>query len=115
MAIEIELQRKTIARLYGILQMYADLTEDDGPLAGVIYITVTDDVDELVGRLAYQLGLKISFRTLELVVQQTRVGAGREPVTGSTQLGEAASTLSASHSAGAKLLNDQPAEATPAS
>ena len=37
-AIEVELQRKAPARLRGICAMYAELTEDDGPLAGVIYI-----------------------------------------------------------------------------
>jgi DNA-binding transcriptional ArsR family regulator len=52
-AIEVELHRKTQARLYGILSMYADMTDgDEAPLAGVIYITGNDDIDRLVRRLA---------------------------------------------------------------
>ena len=52
-AIEVELQRKTQARLRGILGMYAQLTEDaDAPLAGVIYITDRDDVRKLIARTA---------------------------------------------------------------
>lgn len=39
-AIEVELQLKTQARLYGILSMYTDMTDgDEAPLAGVSYVT----------------------------------------------------------------------------
>ena len=52
-AIEVELQRKTQARLYGILSMYADMTDGDkAPLAGVIYVTGNADVDNIVRRTA---------------------------------------------------------------
>ncbi|MGI9097116.1 MAG: hypothetical protein ACR2H2_01245 [Solirubrobacteraceae bacterium] len=41
-AVEVELQRKSLARLQGILAMYADRTMGpDGDLAGVVYITGT--------------------------------------------------------------------------
>ena len=80
-AIEVELQRKTFARLCGILQMYAELTEDEGPLAGVIYITGRTDVADLVSRAADSAWLRdgmLSFRTLEQVIEQTRDGARAE-------------------------------------
>jgi hypothetical protein len=78
MAIEVELQRKAPARLRGILAMYAELTEDDGPLAGVIYITDRADVSELVTRSARDSGLlapALSMRTFETVLEQTRAAA----------------------------------------
>jgi hypothetical protein len=66
-------------RLYGILSMYADMTDgDEAPLAGVIYITGNDDIDRLVRRLAVHADLtapKLSFRTLDQVVEQTREAA----------------------------------------
>lgn len=78
-AIEVELQRKNQARLYGIFTMYADMTDgDEAPLAGVIYITGNDDIDGLVRRLAIRAGLtapKLSFRTLDQVIGQTREAA----------------------------------------
>ncbi len=44
-AIEVELQRKNQAQLYGILAMYADMTDgEEAPLAGVIYITGNGDI-----------------------------------------------------------------------
>jgi hypothetical protein len=44
-AVEVELQRKSLARLRGILAMYADRTTGpDGDLAGVVYITANADV-----------------------------------------------------------------------
>lgn len=77
-AIEVELQRKTLGRLLEILQMYAELTEDDGPLAGVVYITSRKDVADLVSRAADAAWIRdrmLSFRTYEQIVQQTRDGA----------------------------------------
>jgi len=77
-AIEVELQRKTARRLRGILAMYARLSDDDGPLAGVIYITDRTDVAELLARVADDVGLwnpAISFRTMRDVKTQTRVAA----------------------------------------
>ena len=75
-AIEVELQRKTQARLYGILSMYTDMTDgDEAPLAGVIYVTGNADVDNIVRRTADRAWLSppaLSFRTLDLVIAQTR-------------------------------------------
>jgi len=51
---------------------------DEAPLAGVIYITGSDDIDRLVRRLAVHADLtspKLSFRTLDQVVAQTREAA----------------------------------------
>lgn len=51
---------------------------DEAPLAGVIYITGSDDIDRLVRRLAVHADLtspKLSFRTLHQVVAQTREAA----------------------------------------
>jgi len=73
-AIEVELQRKNAQRLRGILAMYARLSDDDGPLAGVIYITDRIDVAELIARSADYVGLwnpAISFRTMRDVRAQT--------------------------------------------
>ena len=86
-AIEVELQRKTQARLRGILGMYAQLTEDaDAPLAGVIYITDRDDVRKLIARTAPAVGLApgaLSLRSLADVIAQTRAAAGiTEPTDG---------------------------------
>jgi len=78
-AIEVELQRKTPRRQRGICAMYSQLTDDDGPLAGVIYITDRTDVAELVARVADDVGLcnpTISFRTMRDVKAQTRAAAG---------------------------------------
>jgi hypothetical protein len=77
-AIEVELQRKKAGRLRGILAMYAQLTDDDGPLSGVIYVTDRDDVAELVARVAADVGLcspALSRRTLDDVIAQTRAAA----------------------------------------
>jgi len=77
-AIEVELQRKTARRLRGILAMYARLSDDDGPLAGVIYVTDSTDVAQLVARVADDVGLwnpAISFRTIRDVKAQTYAAA----------------------------------------
>ena len=76
-AIEVELQPKTAARLRGICWMYAQLSEDDdAPLNGVIYITDRHDVSRLVTRSAASIGLdSLSLRTLDVVIQQTRAAA----------------------------------------
>ena len=76
-AIEVELQRKTLGRLRGILAMYAQLTEPDAPLDGVIYVTDRHDVADVIGRTAATVGLEaLSPRTLQDVIAQTRVAAG---------------------------------------
>jgi len=77
-AIEVELQRKAPVRLRGILAMYAELTEDDGPLAGVIYICDRADVTELITRCACDSGLlapALSMRSFQTVLKQTRDAA----------------------------------------
>jgi hypothetical protein len=78
-AIEVELQRKKLARLRGICATYAELTDDDAPLAGVIYVTSRDDVSDLVARAAAAAGLdapRLSFRALGDVIAQTYAAAG---------------------------------------
>jgi hypothetical protein len=61
------------------LSVYADMTDgDEAPLASVIYITGSDDIDGLVRRLAIHADLsapKLSFRTLDQVIAQTREAA----------------------------------------
>jgi hypothetical protein len=57
-AIEVELQCKTLGRLRGILGMHAQLTEDDAPLHGVIYVTDRHDVAELIRRTATAVSLE---------------------------------------------------------
>ena len=78
-AIEVELQRKTRARLIGILSMYAEHSDgDDAPLYGVLYVCDRADVADAVRRAAIDAGLHapaLSFRTLEDVVEQTRAAA----------------------------------------
>ncbi len=76
-AIEVELQPKTAARLRGICWMYAQLSEDDAPLDGVIYVTDRPDLADLIGHTAATVGLEaLSPRTLQDVIAQTRVAAG---------------------------------------
>ncbi|MCA1699460.1 MAG: hypothetical protein LC790_11420 [Actinobacteria bacterium] len=77
-AIEVELVRKAPVRLRGICAMYAQLTEPDGPLAGVIYICDRGDVSDLVTRCARDSGLAspaLSMRSLRTVLQQTHAAA----------------------------------------
>ena len=76
-AIEVELQPKTATRLRGICWMYAQLSEDDAPLNGVIYVTDRQDVARRVTRAGASMGLdSLSLRTIELVIQQTREAVG---------------------------------------
>ena len=76
-AIEVELQRKTLGRLRGVLAMYAQLTEHDAPLDGVIYVTDRPDLADLIRRTAAAVGLDaLSPRSLQDVIAQTRVAAG---------------------------------------
>jgi hypothetical protein len=73
-AIEVELQPKNAARLRGICAMYAQLSEDDAPLNGVIYVCDRHDVAHLVN--AGSMGLdSLSLRTLDVVMQQTQAAA----------------------------------------
>jgi hypothetical protein len=80
-AIEVELQRKTHARLIGTLSMYAEHSDgDDAPLYGVLYVCDRADVADAVKRAALDAGLRapaLSFRTLRDVVEQTRAAAPR--------------------------------------
>jgi len=75
-AIEVELQRKTRARLVGILSMYAEHSDGDvAALYGVLYVCDRDDVADAVKRAAIDAGLyapAISFRTLHDVIEQAR-------------------------------------------
>ena len=77
-AIEVELQRKSAARLRGICETYALLTGVEGPLAGVIYVTDRADITAAVKRIAGEVRLadpQLSFRTLDDVVAQTHAAA----------------------------------------
>jgi hypothetical protein len=80
-AIEVELQRKTRARLIGILSMYAEHSDgDEAPLYGVLYVCDRADVADALKRAAVDAGLHppaLSFRTLRDVVEQTRAAAPR--------------------------------------
>jgi hypothetical protein len=95
-AVEVELHRKPRARLLGILQMYADLTDGaDAPLAGVLYITGNEDIASLVGRVARDAGLnrpRLTMRPLGTVIQQTREAAQARRATDSR--GSASTTIS---------------------
>ncbi len=87
-AIDVELRRKTLRRLTGILQMYDALIEDE-VLAGVIYITTDPDVEELVRRVGDYIGPDpdgphLSFRTMQLVIQQTHDAAAAAAVARTT-------------------------------
>jgi hypothetical protein len=80
-AIEVELQRKSAARLRAICALYAQLTEHDAPLGGVIYVCGRADVAERVAVAAELVGLRapaLSVRSLRDVVAQTRAAAGVE-------------------------------------
>ncbi len=75
-AVEVELQPKTAARLRGICWMYAQLSENDAPLDGVIYISDRNDVARLVTRSGAYVGLEaLRLVTLDDVIQQTREAA----------------------------------------
>ena len=77
-AVEVELQRKSATRLRGVCEMYAQLTDTDGPLAGVIYVTDRPDVAAVVTRIAAEIRLStptLTFRTIDQVVEQTRAAA----------------------------------------
>lgn len=93
-AIEVELQRKTRARLIGILSMYAEHGDrDNAPLYGVLYVCDRADVADAVKRAAIDTGLHapaLSFRTLPDVLEQTRAEArshedGRRDAGGTAQ------------------------------
>jgi len=74
-AVEVELQRKSLARLHGILTMYADRTTRlDGDLAGVVYITGNPRVAAAVRTAAdsMELGARLRVIALDDVIAQTR-------------------------------------------
>lgn len=88
-AIEVELQPKLRARLQGILGMYAELCDPADPvLAGVIYITGSEDITALVNAAAQDVDLgapALSFRSLQTVKQQTRDAALKRRCAAATQ------------------------------
>jgi hypothetical protein len=79
-AVEVELQRKSLARLRGILGMYAD-SITDGDLAGVVYITANARVSTGIHAAAGDAGLgeypagRLRILALEDVIAQTRAAA----------------------------------------
>ncbi|MEA2309351.1 MAG: hypothetical protein QOI65_1637, partial [Thermoleophilaceae bacterium] len=77
--IEVELQRKSRARLRGILGMYQELASDEPVrFGGVIYVTGTPDIADGVRRAAHDVGLTDALLTLRSypdVVAQTRAAA----------------------------------------
>ena len=79
-AIEVELQRKTRARLIAILSMYAEHSDgEDAALYGVLYVCDRAEVADAVKRAAIDAGLHppaISFRTLHDVIEQSRTAGG---------------------------------------
>ena len=85
-AVEVELQRKSLARLQGILAMYRDrMMGSDGDLAGVLYIAGDPVVATAVRTAASTVRLDEHpggrLRILELadVIAQTRAAAGASP------------------------------------
>lgn len=76
--VEVELKRKSRARLRGILAMYCELSEEGAPFGGVMYVTANADITENLRRAAGDVGLReplISFRALPEVIEQTRAAA----------------------------------------
>jgi hypothetical protein len=78
-AVEVELQRKTRARLRGILEMYRQHTSGPDPVfGGVMYVTGNPDVARALHDVAADAGLAmpaLSVRALDLVVEQARDAA----------------------------------------
>jgi hypothetical protein len=81
-AVEVELQRKSLARLQGILGMYADRsTRPDGDLAGVVYITGNTDIASAVRAAARAVHLdehpggRLRVLGLDDIIAQTRDSA----------------------------------------
>ena len=84
MPVEVELQRKSRARLRGILGMYEELaTSDQARFGGVIYVTGASDIADGVKRAARDVGLGerlLTLRSYTQVVEQTRAAAAtRQP------------------------------------
>ena len=83
--IEVELQRKSRARLRGILGMYKELaTEEPVRFGGVIYVTGTPDIADGVRRAAHDVGLTDAVLTLrsypDVVAQTTAAATVNQPV-----------------------------------
>ena len=81
-AVEVELQRKSLARLRGILAMYADRTiGPDADLAGVVYVTANADVAAVVRTAAGDVQFaeypdgRLRVLGLDDVIAQTRDSA----------------------------------------
>lgn len=91
--VEVELQRKSRARLRGILGMYEQLAtnSDSARFGGVIYVTATPDIADGIRRAAADVGLTeplLTLRPYTEIVAQTRIAAGH-PVAGDEPLGVA--------------------------
>lgn len=95
--VEVELQRKSRARLRGILGMYEELAAaDQARFGGVIYVTGAPDIADGVKRAAKDVGLReplLTLRTYADVVHQTRTAAAARQLathSGRPELGEVA-------------------------
>jgi len=91
--VEVELQRKTRARLLGILRMYDQRSFGPQPTyGGVIYVAANDDIEGALHDVGAEAGLRtprFSVRALDDVLEQTR-GASRELAERRRRAGEAA-------------------------
>jgi len=83
-ALEVELQRKSFARLRGILALYGgwcSANPDHTGLRGVVYVTANQDVTDVVTRVASEYDLEqaqvLRLRTYRDVISETR--AARMP------------------------------------
>jgi hypothetical protein len=79
-AIEVEVQRKSRARLLAILRMYAEIIdESDDPLAGLLYVCARVDIAKAIRHAAWDAGLAegptLSVRTRDEVVGEARAAA----------------------------------------
>lgn len=91
--VEVELQRKSRARLRGILGMYEQLatSTEAARFGGVIYVTGTPDVADGIRRAAQDVGLGeplLTLRSYPEIVEQTRVAGGQPPA--AEDIGDAA-------------------------
>jgi len=96
-AIEVELQRKSAARMRGICNMYARLTDEpDALLAGVIYVINRPDVAATINRFAWHVGLASpAIASARLTWSSSRHG---QPPTNSVRGGRRWASTSRAHS-----------------
>jgi len=80
--VEVELQRKSRARMRGILGMYEELSSGEhARFGGVIYVTGSPDIADGVRRAAGDVGLGeriLTLRSYTEVVERTRAEAGSQ-------------------------------------